>query len=115
MQTKHKPSADPREDREWRGVKCPTCGEQVPMLFGDQCNACNLQQLKRANATIERQTAVLEALVRRVELPLDHDLKYQAIIEGLGHTYYPRKYGYQRPITAAIYRQAKAALKGGDA
>ena len=56
---------------DYRGEKCPTCGERVPWLFERQCSACNALELKRAKATIERLIVRLNALADAANMFVD--------------------------------------------
>ena len=62
--------SDPRIDPNYRGERCPTCNERLPMLFGNQCNHCNMLELKLARDRIK----VLETAIGWVL----NDAKYKA-------------------------------------
>ncbi len=50
---------DPRINPNYRGVKCPGCGEYLPSLITDLCSYC---QHKKDAAEIERLTAEVSQL-----------------------------------------------------
>lgn len=63
--------SDPRLNPSWQGRKCPTCKERVATMWGDQCNYCNFEELKRARARIE-------GLEVRYQLALDRIAAFEA-------------------------------------
>lgn len=44
------------------GEKCPTCGECLPMLFGNQCNYCNLKEIERLRSESESKGRQIKGL-----------------------------------------------------
>lgn len=65
--------SDPRIDPNYRGQKCPGCGERLPFLLTELCSYCtherDQREIERLIAENERLRATLERIANKHHLP----------------------------------------------
>ena len=61
--------SDPRINPNYRGVRCPGCGEYLPSMLTDLCSYCQHQKDKATIERLEANNSILREAIEYYAIP----------------------------------------------